>query len=371
MINGILQFIKKTILAIKLARHNALCAIAGLKTFNAQLWIARLFIKKNDLPLSENLRRFLQKENNLFLNAAADEITARPDIVGNKCFYLYYSEPRILRRETLFKTTGNAKEKTFWLKLFAEIVRRDYPQLKEQYNFFLRRLDILQDMRFYASELEELEKAAMGYASPNAFEVDWIRSGKDKLYMIFEQECSQTNKLSRKSQEDFAALFAYLFFEKNWFVSSWQGVAVMPDGRIALPDFDFLYPVTDEFKAFAKSWFKNQATPANDFEFKLARAFKLLQAYCPAIDVAAVWQNYLDAPNSTYKAVPAQIQLLHDLQRHGVVVKTDSGIAFDKAEDLSYLLDSRRHKNDPRFRKSTVWYWGPLLIAVYVLYNYF
>ena len=42
MINGILQFIKKTILAIKLARHNALCAIAGLKTFNAQLWIARL-----------------------------------------------------------------------------------------------------------------------------------------------------------------------------------------------------------------------------------------------------------------------------------------------------------------------------------------
>lgn len=371
MINGILQFIKKTIFAVKLARFDALGTVSGLRTFKFQLWAARWFVKKRNFPLSENFCRFLQNENNLFLNAAVDEIRSRPDIVGEKDFYLYYSAPGILRGETLFKTTENAMDKAFWLRLFDEIVRRDYPQLKEQYNFFLRRLDMLQDMRFYASELEELKKAAMGYASPDVFEVDWIRSGKDKLYMIFERECRLTNKLHPESQEDLAHLFGYLFFEKNWFVSTWQGVAVMPDGRVVLPDFDYLYPATDDFKSFAKSWFKNQAAPANDFEFKLVRAFKLLQSYCPAINIAAVWQNYLDAPASTYKAAPAQNQLLHDLQRHGVVVKTDSDINFDKAEDLSYLLDSRRHKNDPRFRNSTVWYWGPLLIAVYVLYNYF
>lgn len=371
MINGILQFIKKTILAIKLARFNVLCIVSGLKSFKSQLLIARWFVKKNDRTFSENFLSFLQSENNLFLNAAVDEITARSDITGKDCFYFYYAEPRILRRETLFKTTENARKKSFWLKLFAEIVRRDYPQLKEQYNFFLRRLDILQDMRFYASEVEELEKAGMGFAAPNAFEIDWIRTSKDKLYMLFEQECSLTDKLHRKSQEDLVNLFGYLFFEKNWFISSWQGAVVLPDGRVALPDFDFLYPVTDEFKSFAKSWFKEQTAPKNDFEFKLVRAFRLLQSYCPEVDIASSWQNFLQAPASTYKAAPAQTQLLHDLQRHGVVVKTDTDIVFDKAEDLSYLLDSRRHKNDPRFRKSTVWYWGPLLIAVYFLYYYF
>lgn len=371
MINGILQFIKKTILAIKLARCNAYFVIVPLKSFARQRWIARWFIKKNDAKPLDNLRAFLMRENNLFLNAATDEILARSDIVGKNNFYLYYSDPRIMRNEALFKTTDNAVDKSFYLKLFAEIVRKDYPQLQEQYNFFLRRIDILSDMRFYASELEELTKAAMGFEGQNFFEVDWIRSNKEKLYMLFDQDCNLTNKLPKKTQQDLVQLFGYLLFEKNWFISSWQGIGVTSSGHAALLDFDFLYPVSDEFKTFAKAWYKEPQTPKNGYEYKLARALKLLQLYCPDVKVADLWENYLNRPDSAYKAPQPPAQLLHNLQQHGVVVKSAPEIAFEKPEDLAYLLDSRRHKNDPRYRKSTVWYWGPLLIAIYVLYHYF
>jgi hypothetical protein len=40
-------------------------------------------------------------------------------------------------------------------------------------------------------------------------------------------------------------------------------------------------------------------------------------------------------------------------------------------KDIAYLLDSKRHKKDKRFRKSSVAYWGPLLIAACLLYYYF
>lgn len=371
MINGILQFIKKTILAIKLARHNALFVIVPLKTFRSQKWLARLLVKKNDLGQLDNLRAFLEAENNLFLNAAADEILARSDIVGKNNFYLYYSQPRILRNEALLKNTDNALDKNFYLKLFAEIVRKDYPVLREQYNFFLRRLDILLDMRFYASELEELTKAAQGFGGQNFFEVDWIRSNKQKLYLLLDEECNITNKLPKATQEDFVRLFGYLLFEKNWFVSSWQGIAVTVTGNAALLDFDFLYPVNDDFKTFAKAWFKEPQVPANAFEYKLSRALKVLQLYCPEVEVAKIWQEYLSQPDSTYKSPQQPTQLLHNLEQHGVVIKSAPDINFEKPQDLAYLLDSHRHKNDPRFRKSTVWYWGPLLIAIYVLFHYF
>lgn len=371
MINGILQFIKKTILAIKLARYNALFVVMPLKSFAPQRWIARLFIKRNNSNPLDNLRSFIETENNLYLNAAVDEILARSDIVGKNNFYLYYTEPRLMRNEALFKTTANAEDRRFYLKIFAEIVRKDYPFLQEQYNFFLRRLDILQDMRFYASEIEELSKAAMGFSGQNFFEVDWIRTNKEKLYMLFEKDCQLTDKLPVAAQKDFVQLFGYLLFEKNWFISSWQGIAITDSGSTALLDFDFLYPINDDLKAFVRAFFKEPQTPKNNIEYKLARALKVLQLYSPNVEIASLWKSYLREPESVYKAPQTPSQLLHHLEQHGVVIKSAPELNFEKPQDLAYLLDSQRHKNDPRFRKSTVWYWGPLLIAIYVLFRYF
>lgn len=371
MINKILQFIKKTILALKLARYNLLGVISGLKTFRRQLLIARFFNKKNKQSLPENLRAFLQQENNPLLDALADDLSARSDIIGTDSFYLSHIEPRILKGEILFKTAAEPADKVFYRRLFAELVRKDFPEPEEQNTFFGRRLDVLQDMRLYASELEELEKNISAYDGRRCFEIDWIRCQKENLYLQFKSECQLTDKLSPEAQEDFVKLFGYLLFEKNLFVSAWQGVAVMPNGQTSLLDFDFIYQATGESKTLIKSSFDGTACPKNDIEYKLLRALKLLKHYCPQVDVAALWHNYLQLPDSKIKTPASGKQLLQNLQSHGVVMKTTSEIIFDEPEDLAYLLDSRRHKNDPRFRKSTIWYWGPLLIAIYFLYRYF
>ena len=310
-------------------------------------------------------------ENNLYLNAAADEILSRSDIVGENNFYFNRFSPVVFKKETLVKEVNNADNKYFYLNLFKEIIQKDYPKLKDVFRFFLHRLDILQDMRFYASELEEINKASLGFYGRNFFDVDWIRSSRQKLNLFFEEECNLTNKLSKKTQDEFVRLWGYLFFEKNWFISSWQGVGVTPKGHVTLLDFDFLYPVNDDFKSFIKLWLKKQIEPKNDFEFKLARAIKVLMMYCPEIKITEAWNEYLSQPASLYKPTYPSSNLLNQLKQHGVIMTTHSEINFDKAEDLTYLLDSRRHKNDPRFRKSSVWYWGPLFIVIYVLFRYF
>lgn len=371
MINEILQFIKKTILSIKLARYDALFLVEGLKTFKKNIAIARPFIIKNDLPKSTRIRRFLEAEDNLYLYAAADEISARNDIIGDLLFYNNHLKPHSLRGNFLFRSTGNAKEGSFYLDLFQEIVNQDFPQLSEQYKFFKKRLDVLLDMRFYASELEIVNEKTADIARGCAFDIDWIRTDKNNLYLCFDEDCFFTDHLEIPAQESLSRLFAYMLFEESIFISSWQGVSASTKGKVSFLDFDYVYPADESLKIFAQKILVGSVKPQNAIEFKLQRALRLLDHYCPDIRTFKLWEHYLNVvPNSDQKFSHSET-LLRQLQKNGVVLHNPTKIDLPAAQDMAYLLDAHRHKNDPRFNKSRFVYWGPLLVLIYVLFRYF
>lgn len=371
MINEILQFIKKTILAIKLARCNLLGLVAPLKTFKRAAAAARFFTVKNTASLEERLNCFLEQIDSPYLYAALEEISARPDVVGARFFYTRPLEPFALEGSFLFKSAASSEEERFWLSLFKELVVRDFPGLREQYNFYQRRLDILRDMRFYASELEMLNENSADLERSCLYEVDWIRSDKQKLYLCFDEDCRFTGKPDVKAQESLSRLFAYLLFEKNIFVSFWSGVSVNGKGHAGFLDFDFIYPADDNLRNFARLYVLGAISPQTLPEYKLARALRLLDSFCPDIKVFKSWDGYLTTPPPLRRVSTDTTGLLKHLQKSGVVIDAEPPVPHTTYDDVSYLLDTGRHKKDPRFRKSSILYWGPLVIVAYLLLKYF
>lgn len=371
MINEILQFIKKTILSIKLAHHDALFLVEGLKTFKKNIALAKPFVHKSSLSEPERIRRFLEAENNFYLYAAADEISARSDITGDPLFYNNHYKLHNLRGNFLFRNINNAKDGDFYRALFQEIVDKDFPQLAEQHKFFKKRLDVLLDMRFYASELEIVNEKTAEMARGCSFDVDWIRTNKNNLYLCFDEDCQFTDHLEIPAQESLSKLFAYMLFEESIFISSWQGVATNSKGKISFLDFDYVYQADESLKKFAQEVLAGTVKPQNAIEFKLQRALRLLDHYCPDLRTFKIWEHYLNSPPYSDKKLTPPETLLKQLQQNGVVLHNSPQIGLPEAKEMSYLLDSRRHKNDPRFSKSRFVYWGPLLVLIYVLFKYF
>ena len=145
----ILQFIKKLNLAISLAEHDSLFVVSGLKSFALPARLAALFRIPSDATPAERVSSFLNAEDNPLLYAAFDEITARSDVVGSEILFDENREERIFNGDVVFKTSEKLADDDFFIRLFGEIADVDLPQLKPQLQTFLKRLDLLRDMRFY------------------------------------------------------------------------------------------------------------------------------------------------------------------------------------------------------------------------------
>ena len=357
-------------MANHLARCDSLFVIAGLKSFLPQLRLARLLVKKSPLPPEERLRLFLEKEDNPILFALADEIAARGDLVGTTLWERSPVRPRRLEGEELFQTSAPAADKKFYLDLCAEIVANDYPQLKEQLQFFKRRLDIVLDQRFYASELETLNENAKGDC---LFETDWFKTTRQELWLCFDEPCTYTAELSIPAQESLGRLVAFLLYEKDLFVSAYGGVGVNKAERVCFLDFDYLYPADSRLKDYAAAYFREQRRPSVLSEFKLARSLRLLEKYCKDIKVAHLfepyWRHAVERPPLS-APVAAPEEMLRRLSASGMVFRSPEVDSPKNPRDLAYLLDSTRHKRDPRFLKSSVCYLGPLFVVIYLLFKY-
>ncbi len=371
MINEILQFIKKTILSIKLARGDVLFLLEGLKPFRFVLPQARLWKKKSRQPLCIRIRSFLDAEQSVFLDIAAEEVGIRSDVADGCLFTRDCGEDRLLSVSEPFRSAAVWQKKdVFYRKLWDEIARNDSRFILNG-TVYKKRMDNLNDMRFYASELEILNQKTSGSPYSCPFEVDWIRTGKRELYLNFGAGCRFTSVLSKKEQESLAAVWGYMFFAGAVFISFWRGVLADAAGRVAFPDFDCVCEADWTLKNFAAEYIRGHALPQRENEFRLERALKLLRHYCPDINPFDFWKNYLNTLLPKEIGIGGQKSLLANLSRNGVVTPPAKKLHFPAAADLAYLLDSRRHKNDPRFRKSGVLYWGPLLLVIYLLFKYF
>lgn len=355
MINGILQFIKKQKLAIRLAKFDSLFVIKGLKSFSKTIFIARFFVIKSKLSHEQRLLAFLKSENNPILYALADEISARPDVFSGPLFYMKDSSSRILKGELLFKNISRNYERRFYQELLREVVRADYPELRAQLSFLERRLDIMLDMRFYGSELETLNENSCDFESCCHFDIDWIKTGKHNLYLIFDERCNFTQGLSMIAQENLIRLFSHLFYERSLFVSAFYGVVVNREGKVSILDFDYIYQVDETLRSFATGYMSNQnPQPQALSEFKLQRAFKLLEAFCGDIKIPQIWNEYSSIPPQTATfAATDELAYLKLMTESGLNLLYRDEIPDSNPTSLAYLLDKSRHSKNKTTSKSS------------------
>ena len=164
MINKFLQFIKKQRLAIRLAWFDCLFVIEGLQTFSYALPLARFFRRRLSGDNIQHLHNFLIYNQNPLFFALYEEAASRQDIFAAPVYVFPVSDKQFAG-DMLYRLAAGSEDKKFYLSLFREIVRRDYPELRAQYKVFERRLDTIYDMRFRASEMELLCEASVGFFS--------------------------------------------------------------------------------------------------------------------------------------------------------------------------------------------------------------
>lgn len=362
MINRFLQFLKKQQLAVRLAHNDLLFLIENLQSFKLELPLAKLFYQKQKATKLKRISNFLAKENNPLLYALAKELS----VLDNKLFYLPMLKKVTLNKSILFKTTSGIKDADFYINLFVELVNNDFPILEGEINHLYPNFD----MRLYAAALESLSDLLNEHDSCCQMEIDWIKTSKENLYLNFDGKCQFTQKLSPTAQENLSRLFAFMLFEKSVFISYWSGITLSPQNEVGFLDFDTVYIADSSLLKYALSYIKYKTPAKTLLEFKLQRALKLLEYYCPNVDCFSFWKSIVVTKRND-KADESNSDMLEKLREHGFDFGKSPKISLTNPKDYEYLLDVSRHRKDPQFRKSTIYYWGPLLVLIYILFKYF
>lgn len=367
MIKKILQFIKKQKLCNRLAAKDCLFLVENLKTFKHHINVAKLFFKPNKLSNQDKIKDFLFSENSAILSAFAQDFSARTDVFGDKLFVFRDIQEQTIKGDFLIRSITEPKDTEFYLDIFLELVKNDYPALWTQYLFFKKRLDMLLDMRIYGSELESLCDRVSNIEHGCDFSINWHKTSKDNLYIDFIDECRLSNNLSPLEQENFAQFFAYGLFEKSIFISEWNYLAINHFNQVFFLDFDYIYSANESLKKYAQKYITNHVEPSTLEELKLHRAFMLLEKYCHQIDIYKDFKPYLE---QTFKSpnIPDRTSfLLKFLAEQDMAIGlSDTESSLNPAE-FAYLVKPQNKLEQKKHRRKSLFYLFGLLILILVL----
>ena len=367
MKNVFLQFLKRQSLANALSATDLLSFFAKTEIFAPYRFLAKIFHRRRtDAPLYR-IRDFLKHENDEVLAILADEIWSRY-ATGNEPLY---PAPDSLLPQGPFCLCRNLSEQT--RRFYADWLKEIGFLTADILSVCARRWNLRRDMRLYAADWQELTDSLQSSSNGFFWQIDWLQTSASCLWITSAEPFRITSRLSLEEQKNLANLFAELLFDKGYFISSWSGVAVNEAHQVLWADFDALFPADSELKKFAFSYLQAQKFPTGGFEHKLAAALRRLQFFTPEVDLLSLWQPWAELifePQSLAQItnVPA---FQDGLRRHGLDFLQKKQIQLHNPQELRYLLDSSRHAKDPRFRKSSIFYWLPLVIAIYLLLKYF
>lgn len=372
MKKAIVQFIKKYNLARDLAAGGLLPLVSGLAGFRLYRWLFYRAVYKSAAPDSQAVTAWLNRRTNPFLLALVDELTSRPDILGSDYVFIR-SQPNFSAAGLVcYKSAGNFSDRRFYHRIFEELADHDFPQLASHRSVFNKRLDSLTDLRFYGSDVETLIDETAGCEDACPYQVDWARTGAGELWLDFPETAMLNRRLTPPAQAALLRLVLYLLLERQLFVSSFRGVICDESNRVNLVDFDYIYPFDRQLLDFLKAYLNGSATPQTHLQYKLARLLRLMKIYCPDYDVLGEMNAALsgfDFPSAADSS--SQTDMLALYARVGRPAHSASKPAPSNPATLAYLLDKTRFKKDPAFKKSSAWYYVPLLIAIYLLLKYF
>lgn len=369
MIKALRKFLRKQVTAINLAKFDLLFLLKDLYAFKHNIKLAALFVKVSPLNLSQRVQNFLQSRNNYILDLLVDELSADVLYKTGQLFYLKQKTDSLPENECPFKVVRNSYDIKYCLYLFQEIIAKDFPQFPEQYAFFKNRLETAVDMRLYAAELQNWLDGAMDSNAVFPIEINWIKTNKDNLYLESPVSYKLTQNLPIPAQQNLCSLFLYMLFEKSMFVSSWNQVAVTKDNKVHLLDFDAVYEASVSLKKFALNPNREIQTFT---QLKLIRGLELLKVYCPKVNIEKELEKYKNYPlNESPNLQDERKNFINILEQNGFDFGATKNKPQPASEKSKRLYSSPKHNTDTQFAKSSVYYWGPLVLAAFILYIFY
>ena len=364
MIKQILQFIKKTQFAVKLARAGLFPLIKSLKTFRFSKIFAIFFCRTSKESLQKSLDSFCQKhkQDKVFCAFAGTIFSAAP-LFGLPLYFIKDLKKQNFDTEITLKNTTDFASYGFYLNLLKELIKKDFPQAKGAEICFKKHIDIIYDFRLWGADLEELKKAL-----PQSYDINWPQTTQESLRLTFLQKYRTLAKLSGKAQKNTVAYFARLFFEQHLFISDWKSILCSEKNDIALLEISPIQILLSEDLLFIKNYLQKKQKPATFKQSQMIYSLEKLRQSCPDVDLNKAWDETLKQNFVKSKAVDSSF--LSSLKKHGVIYTKENHISFPKADSLRYLLDSSRHKKDPRFKKSSLLYALLLLLACWLCLNF-
>lgn len=357
MIKDFLQFIKKTILAVKLSQQGLFEPLSKLQTFHYAIIPAQIFSSSK-----ANLDSFFKQCQNMHLIRILEELLSAASLCGFPIYFLPCLENKKYQNQVEISQVEDDKDELFYKTLFKEICFKDFYQAQGLFEAWQKAQDSQKDMRLYGSLLEEINK------NNQIYEIDWIRTSKETLVLNFKQEAILTDKLSKEAQKNLVQQFANLFFAEKILVEAWRGILCAKENQVSFLPILNIQKLSLEDINFAIEYLQINKKPQTLLQSKIIYAFEMLKFYCPNINLSTMLASFLH-PHIMKKAQGEQ-KLLSNLNRHGVVYASKSKIKFKSPQNLAYLLDSQRHKKDNQFKKSSSLYIMLLLLA-YLLLRYF
>ena len=355
MIKEFLQFIKKNILVARLMRQGVFEPLSKMQTFQTAKFSAKFLLRYLD---SDTF--YLQKQTRLI--AIAQELLTASPLYEYPLHFLPCIENKIYQNYAEMRADSKEYDRDFYNKLWEEICYKDFFKAKGLYEEGKQVFSMQNDMRLYGTMLEEINKSSCIY------DIDWIRSSKEKLILNFKQKAELTDNLSKKEKKNLVLYFANLFFVEKILVEAWNGILCSQDNQIGFLSVLNTQRLSIEDINFAVEYLQKNKKAQNLHQSKIIYAFELLKFYCPQIDLFQILASFLQI-HFLPKGQNEQV-LLSSLNKHGVVHTFKPKIKNQSPQNLVYLLDSRRHKKDSRFKKSSSFYIILLLLA-YLLLCYF
>lgn len=371
----IIQFLKKLNLASRLAQSDCLFVVEGLKSFSGVSKIAKLWLVKNTLEPAQKIVAFLRKENNPFLTQIFNEAAAQPRISGANFYFLPQEEDKVYENKGVLKTAAYKVEWEELRDVCQEIVNQDFPELSVDFKALFPVMELKSDMRFYGVEFERLAEYTSLCSEACPLAIDWGLTDKPSLYLDPIQPLTITSNLSSSAQQNLAAVYTYLLFEKKCFPGNFSGVAVDEESRVNFAEFDYLYPFDNSLRRFLDDFIHNDAMPQNLAECHLRRSVETLRFFCPEVDLPSLFDTcflrYPDDGVSEDGEENTTDGLMNIYEAQGMVVQPYSKIPDPDGKSLRHLLQKPQLGKEAMFRKSSLWYAGLLLILIYLSLKFF
>lgn len=363
MINSFLQILKRQQLAILFARYDCLELLRNFSVIGGTKGIARFFLRKSRESLENKLEKMMFENNNPLLNIFITELAYDKKI-------LLPTEPK--NTPLIYDGEMSNEEGEFFCKIFREMVRHSSRQ-KPLYNSFRYRSDILLDKRLFGAELEKLLEKTAFFQQSSKFEIDWKLTTKEDIFIISQEGSFFTDKLTKTEQKDLVQLWGYLFYEKNMQVFAWRNIIRDNEGRINFYTIDSLREVDEKLKNFSVKYLRNEAIPKEIDEYKLASSLRLLQKYCPDVNLEKEYENYIkQAPYIKQDDTSASKDYIDSLKKTEFGLGLRNPLPIRDAQSIAYLLDSRREMRRKKYQGNPlIRILLPLIMFLYALYLMF